>query len=111
MINKAGFRPLSHQNWQLPYKGFVGVIKDGRPKYLTTRRNITTVLGVSNDLTGEVIETTLIRIENGALGQQWEMIELGDNSDYFAIRNPTSGKILAAHKNGMALQGMLFASI
>ena len=104
--NKAGIWPLSHHNWLLPYKGYVGVIKDGRPADITPKRNKTTVLAIVDDITGEVEERNLIKIDNGALGQQWEVIELGDNSDYFGIRNPSSGKLLVAHDNGLAIQGM-----
>ena len=87
MSNQAGI--ILNGTWQLPAANSIGTIQNtdsGTSGYLSTNGNTTA---------GSSVEEVAWVADD--VGQQWER-SVNDDSGYFTLMNPNSGRILTADK-------------
>ena len=96
LSNKLGITLTG--NWKLPMVGTTGTIQNkdtGNKGYLSTNGNIEA---------GSSVEE--VEFVSNDVGQQWER-SVDDNSGYFTLKNPKSGKFLNGHNppNMLTIEG------
>ena len=89
-------------NWELPTNGTPGTIQNiikGDNGYLSTMGKI--------EAWSEVKEVAL---DVNDVGQQWERSK-PDDSGYFTLKSPKSGKFLTGHKQTLTIEGNISSYI